>query len=391
MRALVAALGIVAAIVVEGACGSPPDVESPDGSRWILQSLDGRSPIDGSFVTLKVDGNRVGGFDGCNWYGARSEDGTPFARSDGTLSIPPVGSTARDCHTPDGVIEQAEAYKGALPQSERFHVLGDRLEVFGSEDEPRMVFTRQTALPGQPVDLVGTTWRIPSDSDKGSDARAATIAFLDDRLASGLTACRGYLATYSASTDGAVDFTGISMVRSQQSCPDEGRTLEGGFTDFLSSADEYSVHEDTGSKLLTIRGSEGETLTFEPLPPSVESVSDTEWSLQLFVELRGDGSGTWFSRRTPVLPGTEVTISFDEAVLGLTGCSTYHASLIVEESAIKLESVSRKEKECADPAGVIEEVRRFLDRLPKLRRFLIYGDRLSIQTGDDTFLLFQAE
>ena len=33
---------------------------------WTLDSLDGRPPVQGSIVTLRVDENSMGGIDGCN-------------------------------------------------------------------------------------------------------------------------------------------------------------------------------------------------------------------------------------------------------------------------------------------------------------------------------------
>ena len=40
---------------------------------------------------------------------------------------------------------------------------------------------------------------MPTEGDGQGDARAATLAFPDDRLAAGVTACRPYVAAYSES------------------------------------------------------------------------------------------------------------------------------------------------------------------------------------------------
>ena len=72
------------------------------GATWVLVSLDGQPAIDGTFATLKVDGERFGGFDGCNTFGGRHNDGTPVARVDGTFRTPGgVASTAIGCTTPE--------------------------------------------------------------------------------------------------------------------------------------------------------------------------------------------------------------------------------------------------------------------------------------------------
>ena len=55
--------------VGDAATSNIPKAESPDGATWILESLNGRPPIQETFITLKLDEGRLGGFDGCNSYG----------------------------------------------------------------------------------------------------------------------------------------------------------------------------------------------------------------------------------------------------------------------------------------------------------------------------------
>ena len=52
----------------------------PDGVRWVLESVDGSPLIDGTFASLTVQGDQYGGFDGCNSFGGRREDGTQVAK-----------------------------------------------------------------------------------------------------------------------------------------------------------------------------------------------------------------------------------------------------------------------------------------------------------------------
>ena len=75
------------------------------------------------------------------------------------------------------------------------------------------------------------------------------------------------------------------------SCSDEIRRLEGRFTTALSRARDYSVDKDEGSSRLMIRTSRGKTLTFEPLPPAVESIADGNWVLKAFVKVHVTESG----------------------------------------------------------------------------------------------------
>ena len=192
---------------------APAQTALPGHATWVLDSLDGRPPIEESFVTLKVDENRFGGFDGCNSCGGRSEDGTSVAVADGMFSGPPHEKTAMDCIEPEGIMGQADAYTLALMQGQRFRVVGDRLENFDRGGEARLVFVREAPLSGRPNDLGGTAWRLLTEGGTNGDLRAATLAFLDDRLATGATACRAYLATYSIS-EGSVRFPSQSMLPS---------------------------------------------------------------------------------------------------------------------------------------------------------------------------------
>ena len=182
----------------------------PDGSTWTLQMLDGSQPIEGTFAWLKVDGPTYSGFDGCNTFGGRSENGKPVAGADGEFTAPPAVRTLIGCELPHGVTDQTDSYLELLKQGERFRVEDDRLEIIDGAGAARLVFVRQAPLDGHPVELAGTEWQLKIEDGAGGDVKAATLAFLDDRQALGTTACRGFAASYGASGQG-LDFQTISM------------------------------------------------------------------------------------------------------------------------------------------------------------------------------------
>ena len=226
--------------------------------------------------------------------------------------------------------------------------------------------------------------------------RAATLAFLDDRLVTGATSCRDYVATYRAS-EGALGFPGHSMLRSPQSwqsCTENARILEGEFGDFLTWAREYSVHEEAGQIRLRIRSLRGKALTFQPLPQTIEDIADAEWSLMEFVELRDLDVGVWTARTTAVIEGTEVTISFGEDRLGgLSGCNSYGGPARLNEGSITVDVhlLHQTAKLCESPDGLMEQEGRYFGLVNRLARYGIYGDRLFLQTADDVFLLFRVK
>ena len=185
------------------------------------------------------------------------------------------------------------------------------------------------------------------------------------------------------------------MLRTPQSCPEQSQRLEGEYGDFLTWAREYSVNEAGGSSRLRIRSARGRTLTFEPLRPIVEDIADAEWTLVAFIELRQLELGMWNPRSTSVIQGTEVTISFDKAgISGASGCNSYAGLAMVEDDGSitnDVQSFSHTVKVCDGPDGLMEQEERYLDLLPRLTRYGMYGDGLFMRTDDDEFLLFQAK
>ena len=206
---------------------TPAQTVQPSDGIWVLESMDGQPVIENSFVMLNVNEDLATGFDGCNRYGLRSVDGAPVFDVHGKFSAPPGSRTEMDCAVPEGVMDQAGAYFSTLMRLDRFRISGDRLEILDSEGAARLVFVRQVQLPGDLIDLQGTEWRLINQGD----ARAATMSFLDDRLVTGVTACRAYLATYRR-TEGGIRFPSNSMLTYTHSCPEDARRMEGEFGDF---------------------------------------------------------------------------------------------------------------------------------------------------------------
>ena len=366
------------------ACGSSP-VERPDGAVWLLESMYGEPPIENTFITLEVDADRLRGFDGCNGYGGRSENGSPIAGGGGAFSTPPLERTVQGC--PAGIAGQDDAYVKSLWRAKRFRVNGDRLELLDTTGDVTLVFVKQT-LPGNPIELAGTQWRLLPESDWEGDEPAATMVFLDEYRAAGVTGCRDYLATYRI-PEGHIGFPTVLIVGAYPSCSDEARGLEDRFTTSLSEASDYSVDEDAGSSRLIIRTSRGRTLTFEPLLPADGSIADGNWVLKAFVKLNMNDSGTQVMRVINLPPGPEVTMSFGEVgVSGSVGCNSYEARYSVDDQVIAFDSPVATERACADLEGVIQQEARFLDLLPSLTRFRIHSHRLFIYAEDGGAMLF---
>ena len=91
---------------------SSPGDTFPHGAEWVLESVKGRLLIESSYITIEVAGDSITGYDGCNWFGGRSEDGKPVAAANGTFTSPsPLASTLRGCAGLEPVMEQEAAFR----------------------------------------------------------------------------------------------------------------------------------------------------------------------------------------------------------------------------------------------------------------------------------------
>ena len=371
-----------------------------NGATWVLASLDGRSVIDDTYLFLRVDGNVIEGFDGCNSLWGRHEDGTPIAKADGTFSGRQFGGTAIGC--PDPIVFQAERYQNALVDGERFRATRDRLEILDRGGDVRLVFTRQEDLPGHAADLPGTQWRLLYDGNEIFDGSEFILAFLTDGLGAGTTSCRDFFTVYRTEKE-RINFHTTGMIGSTDGCPAGSGNPEGRFTTDLSYAKEYSVEEGHGQGLLHFRTSRGGALTFEQLPRAIDGIQGVEWRLTAFVESPGKGPELLPARNWDAIPGVDVTLQYDETGLrGSTGCSSYVSStrkgtdgkrepaVLADGSVAQDRETTVTEKGCPETPQVMEQENRFVELLPLIRRVQVFGDHLAIHTEPGVFLLFHA-
>ena len=378
----------------------PTATASPEGVTWVLRTLDGEPVLDGTFLWMRLDGNTYGGLDGCNTFGGRHEDGKPVASADGGFDAPPeTFRTAIGCEIPHGILEQADRYIELLRQGRRFRALDDRLAILGGQGEERLVFVRQTPLAGQAVELVDTAWRLMAEDSADTGVRAATLVFLDERHAVGITACRGYVAAYKVWGE-RLDSYATSMTEyGGPGCAEEARRREGRFTTDLSRAIEYSVSQEDGTRRLRIRTSRGRTLTFEPLEAGIEGLYDVEWRLTATLDMgRTDPDRSLALRTDRLVPESEVTSLFHlgKGMSGFDGCNPYGAKLEPEKPfaredgtfATGLMVIASTSKSCPDLPGVREQEQRFRRLIPQFERYRIYGELLVVHTSEDVVLLF---
>ena len=100
------------------------EVELPVGATWVLESVDGKPVVEGSFVELEIGEEWASGYDGCNGYGGRIPEGGAIFGADGAFAAPPMAVTAMTVSEPEGVMDQADAFMAALMAGDRYRVTG---------------------------------------------------------------------------------------------------------------------------------------------------------------------------------------------------------------------------------------------------------------------------
>ena len=120
----------------------------PGDGVWLLESLDGQPIVEKSVVRMRINGDQIEGFDGCNHYQGPIYVGPiedrkriPVAGPDGIFSLPSFAVGEVGCE--ESKSSQADKYWSALHQGEKYKVEGDRLEILDGEGATRLVFVRE--------------------------------------------------------------------------------------------------------------------------------------------------------------------------------------------------------------------------------------------------------
>lgn len=167
--------------VVAASQGSPLD-----GSAWVLTSLPGHRVV-GTAATLRFEGGRATGSDGCNRFS------TTYTATASSLRFASPGiSTQMAC--PDPVAQQAMAFTNALSRTRSHRTQAGTLQLLGEDGGVLAVFDPQ------PLTLAGTSWEVTSFNN-GKEAVISpivgtrlTMAFGPDGSLSGSAGCNTYTA-----------------------------------------------------------------------------------------------------------------------------------------------------------------------------------------------------
>ena len=166
-----------------------PDSPTLNGTAWVLATLPGQTVAAGRAATLRFEGDRAQGHDGCNRFTAA------YTATGSTLDVAsPVGSTLMAC--PPDLAPQAEAFRGALTGAKAWRIEKGYLELMTPDGRVLASFAPQ------PTDLAGTSWTA-TGINNGKQAvqslvreSTVTLEFQADGKAAGSAGCNRYTTSY---------------------------------------------------------------------------------------------------------------------------------------------------------------------------------------------------
>jgi heat shock protein HslJ len=240
---LVLVLGCSSAVPAD-----PSSLDRLDGTSWVLTALRGEPVEPRPRITLEIEPGRLGGFGGCNWYGAE------YTAGEEGLEIGQGQTTLRACV--DRAIGERESRYFATFGEIASHELRDGLLVFrDSRGDEILEFSPLERFDTDPASLVGTSWELESVNGEPVSGRAITLN-LGSGTMDGFAGCRDYDGTWTGKKD-AIAFTSISM-RTLECEPEDLLLKEGNFTTLLSESRRYRLRDNR----LELSTDAGELLRF---------------------------------------------------------------------------------------------------------------------------------
>jgi heat shock protein HslJ len=116
-----------------------------------------------------------------------------------------------------------------------------------------------------------------------------------------------------------------------------------------------------------------------PPPSDVDPPTGT-WVLEAFRD---------FDALTPVLQGSEITLSFQGSTLGgSAGCNSYFGDYSTSGNTISISQIGQTEMACQNPPGVMNQEQDYTSHLIQVNTFNINGDFLNLDFDNGNRGLF---
>jgi heat shock protein HslJ len=151
-KRIVLAGAVLALAALLAACGTPK-TDQPraggaalSGTEWVLTSLSGNVPIEGTQITLRFGDGSLEGSAGCNTY-----QGSYTATED-SLRLSDLYWTEMGCLEPEGILDQEMAYLTALNTVAGYQVADGRLALYDGTDTQILVYGPRETGQSRPTE-----------------------------------------------------------------------------------------------------------------------------------------------------------------------------------------------------------------------------------------------
>lgn len=208
------ALGALTGVLLLAGCASMRTTDSApplQNTAWVLTSLPGVELVPSAPATLRFEGGRALGSDGCNRFSIG------YTAQNGTLNFPSPGAGTRMACPPE-VMKQADVFLLAVSSAKAYRVQNGQLQLLGEDGAVRATFDPQSTK------LAGTSWRANAiNNGRGAvqglvSGSAVTLAFDDQGRISGSAGCNRYMGRYTVS---GATLTLSPTASTRMACPDE--------------------------------------------------------------------------------------------------------------------------------------------------------------------------
>lgn len=195
-----------------------------------------------------------------------------------------------------------------------------------------------------------------------------TLQFGADGSVSGTDGCNRYTTTFTTSRSTiSIEPAASTMM----ACPPAVATQATDFMAALSAANHYQLR---GGQLILLDG----TTVLATFVAAKEDLAGSTWLVTGY----NNGRDAVVS---PLL-GADIIINIDDANLisGNGGCNDFFAQIqAAANGAIEIGSIGATRRNCANPAGVMEQETEFFAALESAATFTVEGDFIELRNADD--------
>lgn len=213
--------------------------------------------------------------------------------------------------------------------------------------------------------LAGTSWQLMT-MDGAEVMDGMTLEFTDDAI-SGVDGCNNFSGGYTLS-DGTLSI-GEEIATTLMACPDVDAAMSAQYLAALSSANTFTLEDDT----LTIQTTEGELVFATPTEMEATNITNTTWTLVNTI-VGGDAV-------VPAPFNSSAHFMIDgEKVSGNTGCNNLNTTVMIDGTNISFGNVATTRMMCPDEKMQTETA--MLDTLGNAATFAVDGNQLTLLNAD---------